>query len=72
MTAQARQSKQPQPGNNDQWVSAATLASRYEVSQKTIWGWAKSGRIPPAVKVGPNCTRWKLSSVMAALEGVAA
>jgi prophage regulatory protein len=51
-----------------QWVSAATLANRYEVSQKTIWGWAKSGRIPPAVKIGPNITRWKLSEVIAAVE----
>ena len=45
------------------WVSAKFLASYYEVTQKTIWAWAKSGRLPPPEKIGPNCTRWDFEKI---------
>lgn len=48
-------------------VSASTLADACEVSITTIWRWSKSGRLPPAIKVGPNSTRWHLGQVRASL-----
>jgi len=49
--------------------SASALARKYEVSQSTIWRWAKSGRIPLPLKLGPGTTRWDVAAVQAALEG---
>lgn len=45
------------------WVSAKFLSGYYEVTPKTIWAWAKSGRLPPPEKIGPNCTRWDFEKI---------
>lgn len=52
--------KSPQ---DEKYLSARELASRYEVSLVTPWRWAKNGSFPSPVKLGPNCTRWKLSDI---------
>lgn len=49
----------------EQYLSDRELATRYEVSRVTPWRWAKKGAFPSPVKLGPNCTRWKLSDVEA-------
>ncbi|WP_081698963.1 AlpA family phage regulatory protein [Marinobacter sp. EVN1] len=49
----------------EKYLSARELASRYEVSLVTPWRWAKQGSFPRPVKLGPNCTRWKLSEIEA-------
>ena len=51
------------------WVSANFLAGYYEVTPKTIWAWAKSGKLPQPQKIGPNCTRWDFEKIQ---EGEAA
>tara|TARA_B100000214_G_scaffold283400_1_gene212990 strand:- start:237 stop:431 length:195 start_codon:yes stop_codon:yes gene_type:complete len=58
----------------EKYLSDRELASRYEVSRVTPWRWAKKGAFPSPVKLGPNCTRWKLSDVEAweASKGAAA
>lgn len=49
----------------EKYLSDRELASRYEVSRVTPWRWAAKGSFPSPVKLGPNCTRWKLSSIEA-------
>jgi prophage regulatory protein len=33
------------------------------VSRRTIWRWAASGRLPPPLRVGPKCTRWRVTDI---------
>lgn len=49
----------------EKYLSDKELASRYGVSRITPWRWAKKGSFPSPVKLGPNCTRWKLSDIEA-------
>lgn len=39
------------------------LSKRYSVSRNTIWRWTRDGRLPKPVKLGPGCTRWRLSEI---------
>jgi prophage regulatory protein len=48
-------------------VSDATLAKRCGVTRGTPWRWARMGRIPKPLKMGPNCTRWVLADVIETL-----
>lgn len=54
------------------YASAKTLAAACETTQSTIWRWAKSGRIPRPVKLGPCTTRWDVEQVREALAKAAA
>ncbi|MHA7809380.1 MAG: helix-turn-helix transcriptional regulator [Marinobacter adhaerens] len=49
----------------EKYLSDRELAIRYEVSRVTPWRWTKKGKFPSPIKLGPNCTRWKLSEVEA-------
>ena len=51
-----------------EYASDVQLAQRYSVSRATIWRWHSEGRLPSPLKLGPNCTRWKLSAVVDMLE----
>lgn len=46
------------------YFTVEELAERYQVSTATIWRWKRDGRFPSAVKVGPGCTRWRLSDII--------
>ena len=50
--------------NNTVYFTVEEVADRYRVSTATIWRWKKSGEFPQAVKVGPGCTRWRLSDLL--------
>ena len=52
-----------------EWASDIQLAQRYSVSRATIWRWVTEGNLPKPKKLGANCTRWRLSEVIEALEG---
>ncbi|MBV1786753.1 AlpA family phage regulatory protein [Marinobacterium sp. D7] len=52
-----------------EWATDIQLAAIYSISRPTVWRWTHEGRIPKPHKLGPNCTRWKLSEVRAMLEG---
>lgn len=41
------------------------------VSKSTWWAGVKSGRFPPAVKLGPRITAWPVESIRALIERVA-
>ena len=45
------------------YVRDTDLAERYGVSRNTIWRWAKEGRLPSPVKLGPGVTRWRLADI---------
>jgi len=45
------------------YVSDKELADYLKVSRQTIWRWVREGKFPAPVKLGPNCTRWNLSTV---------
>lgn len=61
-TTKARQDK---PESGSKYLSDLDLAERYRVSRVTPWRWARKGAFPAPVKLGENCTRWKLSDVEA-------
>jgi len=52
-------------------LSAADLAGMMGVSLNTVWRWAKAGRLPAPLRIGPNTTRWKAGEVRAALDRLA-
>ena len=48
----------------DIYYSARDLARRWGVHQITVFKWASKGVIPKPTKLGPNCSRWKGSSIL--------
>jgi prophage regulatory protein len=52
--------------NHQTYLSDTDIAQRYGVSRTTIWRWHRERPIfPRAFKLSPNCTRWKLSEIIA-------
>lgn len=48
------------------YISDTQLATRYDVHRSTPWRWAKTDpAFPRPVKLGPQCTRWKLCEIEA-------
>lgn len=40
------------------WFSAADLAERFGVDEKTIWRWQRLGNMPHGIRLSRGCTRW--------------
>jgi predicted DNA-binding transcriptional regulator AlpA len=70
-TNQATTRTRHAPGKPVEWASDIQLSQRYAVSRATIWRWAQDDDhpLPKPVKLGKNCTRWRLAQVVEALEG---
>lgn len=49
---------------NTMYLSVQQVAERYGVSTDSIWRWKRNGDFPAPVRVGPNCTRWRLSDLI--------
>lgn len=47
------------------YLSDKELSERLEISRQTVWRWAREGNLPNPIKLGSNCTRWKLSDIEA-------
>ena len=47
------------------YLTVNQVAERFGVSADTIWRWKRNGDFPRPVRVGPNCTRWRLSDIVA-------
>ncbi|APX94305.1 hypothetical protein BWR19_15940 [Halomonas sp. 1513] len=47
------------------FMTATQVAKRESVSVPTIWRWAREGKFPQPVKLGDNCTRWRLADLLA-------
>lgn len=39
------------------------------VGKSTWWAGVKAGRYPPAVKISPRCTAWRVEDIQALLAG---
>jgi len=46
------------------FLNVNQVAERYDVSTDSIWRWKRQGNFPAPVRVGPNCTRWRLSDLI--------
>lgn len=46
------------------YLSVGQVAERYGVSNDSIWRWKRDGEFPAPVRVGPNCTRWRMSDLI--------
>ncbi|PVY78192.1 AlpA family transcriptional regulator [Tamilnaduibacter salinus] len=51
--------------SDEKYLSDKNLAARYGVSRITPWRWVREGKYPAPIKLGDNCTRWKLSDIIA-------
>lgn len=48
-----------------QYLSANSVATRYDIAVSTVWLRLKQGKLPQPVKVHGNSTRWKLEDLLA-------
>lgn len=46
------------------YLTDKQVAERFAVSTDSIWCWKRQGNFPAPVRVGPNCTRWRLADVL--------
>ncbi|MGE0810837.1 MAG: helix-turn-helix transcriptional regulator [Immundisolibacter sp.] len=46
-----------------QFLTDRQLATRFAVGRTTIWRWTQEGRLPPAVRLSPGVTRWRLCDI---------
>lgn len=51
--------------SSSSYLCVKRLAQRYAVAVPTIWRWARdpNNAFPKPVKLGENCTRWRLEDV---------
>ncbi|MDI5987030.1 AlpA family phage regulatory protein [Halomonas sp. M4R5S39] len=47
------------------YLTVKQIASRLAVSVPTIWRWSRDhdSSFPRPIKLGPNCTRWRLADL---------
>lgn len=45
------------------WLTLKQVAERETVHPATITRWSREGRFPKPVKLGANCTRWRVADV---------
>lgn len=45
------------------WLTLKQVAERETVHPATINRWVREGRFPKPVKIGANCTRWRVTDV---------
>jgi predicted DNA-binding transcriptional regulator AlpA len=58
----------PKPTTDDRLVSRAEIAALYSVSPMTVFAWSKAGKLPPPVRLGRRCVRYRLADVRRLLE----
>ena len=46
------------------FLTVGQVAERYGVSTDSIWRWKRDGEFPLPVRVGANCTRWRLTDLI--------
>ena len=50
--------------HDTRYLTVDEVAERYGVSVDSIWRWKRKGNFPLAVRVGPGCTRWRMSDLI--------
>lgn len=53
-------------------IPARTLATLLDISEVSVWRWAKAGKLPRPRKLGANTTRFNVGEVREALTKLAA
>lgn len=49
--------------NADRLISVSETAHILGMSKTTIWRRVEEGYLPPPIKFGPRCSRWRLSEI---------
>lgn len=57
--------KRDTPSSSPVFLKAGQVSERESISVPTIWRWVREGRFPAPVKLGENCTRWRLADLEA-------
>lgn len=47
-----------------EYVGAEWLMTRYDISESCVYKWVRNKILPPPVRLGPNTSRWKRSTLM--------
>lgn len=55
--------KRPGKSIEAAFLSDVHLSERLQVSRQTIWRWVREGSFPKPLKLGDNCTRWRISAI---------
>ena len=48
----------------DAWYDVKFLAARWRVHPITVFGWVRKQWFEPAVKIGPNTSRWQGRTIL--------
>ena len=51
-----------------QLLSAAQIYKMFSISKTTFYRWIDEGFFEPGLRLGPNCVRWRASTVNAFIE----
>ncbi|MGY6534121.1 MAG: helix-turn-helix transcriptional regulator [Pararhodobacter sp.] len=46
------------------YLTVEQVAKHFNVSTATIWRLKRDGEFPAPVRIGKNCTRWRLADVL--------
>src|SRR5574337_153745 len=60
------------PGLAYVWLTDVDVARALGISRAQVWRMAASGRLPAAIKTGPNTTRWRSDQVQAYMDAFSA
>lgn len=55
--------QKPNPATARSFYTVKQVAERYGVGPATVWRWSRKGPFPKPVKLGDNCTRWRLADL---------
>jgi predicted DNA-binding transcriptional regulator AlpA len=53
---------------DDELYSAQQIAAKLKIHVVSVWRWTRQKRLPPAKRIGPNCTRFSGSALNAYLD----
>lgn len=52
-------------GNDERYLKDGEVAKRFGIARQTVWKRVARGHLPAPIKLPPNSTRWRLSSLIA-------
>jgi prophage regulatory protein len=52
-------------GDGERYLKDTEVAERFGIARQTVWKRVNQGYLPAPVKLPPNSTRWRLSSLLA-------
>lgn len=51
-------------GDGERYLKDTEVAERFGIARQTVWKRVNQGHLPDPVKLPPNSTRWRLSSLL--------